>query len=70
MRWIGQPSSKRHSPGRLLEHGTGRMPLADVHREARLGHDARVATLQPLVEPAHRLVAPFHLRLRIGARAG
>ena len=41
------------------------MPAADEHGEARLLQDPRVAALQPVIEPAHGLVPPLHLRLRV-----
>ena len=51
---------------RSFQVWAGGVPLAYVDREARLIHDPGVDALQPLVEPAHRLVAPLHARLGVG----
>ena len=51
---------------RVLEIRAGRMPVAHVHREARLLEDSGVDPLEPVIEPAHRLVPPFHARIRVG----
>ena len=51
--------------GRALQVRTGRVPVADEHRETRLVHDPGVDALQPLVEPAHGLVTPFDAGLGI-----
>ncbi len=50
----------------LLERRARRMPVAHVNRESWLVHDSGVATLQPLIEPAHGLVAPLHAGPGIG----
>ena len=48
-----------------LEKRPRRVPVSDVHRQARLLHDPRVFSLEPLVVPADGLAAPVEPGLRI-----
>ena len=43
-----------------------RMPLANINCEPGFIHNACIIALQPMIEPANGLVAPFHSRLWIG----
>ena len=53
-------------PRNFINPRPGRVPVAHIHRKTRLIQNAGIDALQPLVEPAHSLVPPFHLRCRPG----
>src|SRR5215471_16441066 len=43
-----------------------RMPVPHEDGQRSLAHDAGIAVLEPVVPPAHGLVAPFNLRTGFG----
>ena len=54
-------------PAHFLQIRIRRMPMLHVNHQPRIMLHAGVASLQPVVEPAHRLIAPFDARPKSGS---
>src|SRR5260221_2679716 len=63
----GWPGLGAPFAGHVLRLGIGRMPVLLIDDDARILEYARVASLEPVVEPPHRLIPPFKQRPVIAA---
>src|SRR6266478_2551709 len=52
--------------GDLPERWIRREPVPHVNRELRLRRHSRISTLEPLIQPAYRELAPFNVRSHAG----